>query len=486
MPSFISKSKYLAGLQCPKLLWYHYNSPGDIPEPDEATQAVFDTGHLVGDLAKRLYPGGEEVPMGDSLSETVSRTQALLPQRKPIFEASFLADGCYCRVDVLVPAAGDAWDLIEVKSATSVKPVNIDDVAFQAHCLGRAGVSLNRLHLMHLDNRYVKQGEIDPGGLLHAEDVTSGAGEKKPEVARTVEGLLGAIAGPEPEVPIGPHCNAPYGCDLQYICWSFLPEHNVTQLYRAGARKKFELISRGVTALTDAPTGKLTDRQRIQQRAVENGRPYVEANSIRAWLSGLRFPLYCLDFETMAPAIPLVDGTRPYQQVPFQFSLHVLDAFDSTPRHHEYLAAQPADPRPGLIEALRVIGPKGTVLAYNVGFERGVINRLAEDFPGHRAFLEDLSARLKDLMTPFSSFWCYHPDQKGSCSLKEVLPAFTGKSYEDMAIHDGSQAAREFQRAVFGGAPAAQREKVLKDLRAYCEQDTIAMLDILEALRRMG
>jgi hypothetical protein len=495
MSALLSKSKYLTGLQCPKLLWYSYNEPEKIPKPDAAKQAIFDAGHLVGDYAKLRYPGGVEVLRAGTLQDTVADTQELLPQRKPIFEASFLADQLYCRVDVLVPAPGanpesgaaanDTWDLVEVKSATSVKPVNIEDVAFQAHCLERSGIKLNRLYLMHVDNRFVRDGDIDPDALLHAEDVTTEARSILPEVPDAAEELLGVIDGAKPDIPIGPNCTAPYGCDLKAHCWSFLPDHDVTELYKARTRTKFDLIDDGILALADVPAERLNDKHRIQQDAVVTGEPHVEPDPIRDWLSRLTFPLYCLDFETMNPAVPLVDGTRPYQQVPFQFSLHVLDAFDSEPMHFEYLATNPGDPRPDLIEGLREIGPEGTILAYYMGFERGVLNDLGNSFPEHREFLADLAARLDDLLIPFRSFWYYHPDQRGSCSLKAVLPALTGKSYEGLAIQDGKQAAREFQHAVYGDATDEEREQTLADLSTYCRQDTEAMVDILDALRAL-
>jgi len=188
MPSdqslYISKSKYLSGLQCPKLLWTHFNNRELIPKPDESQQHIFDTGHMVGDLAKRLYPGGKEVPLlfkaDDALELSVTATRDLMKRRIPIFEASFLVDGRYCRVDVLVPIPGpdgdrldgDQWDLVEVKSSTRVKDVNVNDVAFQFDALTRAGVNLNRLYLMHVDTGYVRGDQFEVARFFHLEDIT--------------------------------------------------------------------------------------------------------------------------------------------------------------------------------------------------------------------------------------------------------------------------------------------------------------------------
>lgn len=481
---FISKSKYLSGLQCPKLLWYHTNSRDDIPEPDDATQAVFDTGHVVGNLAKQLYPDGIEVPRGDSSESRVAATTELLSRRKPIFEATFLEDRAYCQVDILVPVENEAWDLIEVKSGTSVKPVNLEDVTFQANCLERAGVAVKRVCVMHIDNTYVRRGDIDPSGLFHVEDVTAKIHGKTDAVPGTVERLLRVAAGPNPDVPIGPHCTNPYDCGLRYLCWDFLPEHPVTELTR-GKRKAFEFISQGICRLTEAPENRLTERQLLQQKAVASGQPHIDPDEIRGWLTEFEFPIYCLDFETMNPAIPLFDGTRPYQQVPFQFSLHVLQDWNATPEHHEFLAADAADPRPALIDHLRALGPTGTLLAYNMKFERRVIRRLASNFPQHREFLEGLLDRFRDLATPFRRFWYHHPDQKGRYSLKAVLPVLTGTTYDDLAIGAGDEAAREFLRVIHGDAPAPEKADVLAGLREYCKQDTMAMVHLLHSLRGM-
>jgi len=488
MKTTISKSKYLNGLQCPKMLWHYYNAPDAFPPIDDATQAIFDAGHLVGDLAKLLYPDGVEVPMSRDLQETVTGTQALLPQRKPIFEASFREDGCYCRADLLVPAADDRWDLYEVKSSTQVKPVNIADVAFQTQVLEAAGLKLNRLYLTHIDNTYLRQGKIDPAGLFHSEDITDQARALQPLVMATVARFREVITGAMPEIGIGRHCHEPYSCDLWDQCSGFLPEYPVTQLYRARTSKKFELIDRGVTALADVPADELSDAQLVQQQVVASGQTHVDSQPIRDWLDGLEYPLYCFDFETMNPAVPLFDGTRPFQQIPFQFSLHIIEAENAVPRHVEFLAEPAADPRPALVEALQALEPvvqKGTVLAYNMGFEKRILRELAQAFPDHAGFFTHLIERFADLITPFSKFWYYDAAQQGSCSLKYVLPALTGKTYEGMAISDGGEAMRKYQRVVHGKASQDEKRRVLADLLIYCGQDTLALIDIIRDLRKL-
>jgi hypothetical protein len=230
----------------------------------------------------------------------------------------------------------------------------------------------------------------------------------------------------------------------------------------------------------DVPEERLNANQRIQQAVLRTGRPHIEAGPLRAWLDALEYPVHMLDFETASSAIPLFDGTRPYQQIPFQFSVHVLDRPGAEPRHHEFLWTEDSDPRPALVEALRVIGPRGSVMAYFAGFERARIDELAEAFPEAADFLEGLNRRLVDLIDPFTRFWVHHPAQHGSCSIKKVLPALTGSGYQDLAITQGDQAAREWLKAVRGGEGA---EAIFRALREYCALDTRGMVDILAYLQ---
>ncbi|MEN8006221.1 MAG: DUF2779 domain-containing protein [Candidatus Krumholzibacteriota bacterium] len=499
---YISKSKYLSGLQCPKLLWTHFNNREAIPETNEAQQHIFDTGHMVGDLAKRLYPGGKEVPLlfkaDDALDLTVTATKDLMKRRLPIFEASFLVDGRYCRVDVLVPVpgpdgdrlSGDTWDLVEVKSSTRVKDVNINDVAFQHDALTRAGVNLNRLYLMHVDTGYVRDEKFEVERFFHLEDVTERVLRLIDYVPSAVNRMFDVIGGPDPDTPIGPRCTSPFTCPLKEACWSVLPDDNVTYFYRAGARS-FGLLDEGIFAIADTPDSKLTPRQQIQKKSVAANEVQVDRTPLRQWLGGLEYPLYHLDFETMNPAIPPLAGTRPYQRIPFQFSLHIQDQPGARPRHVEYLATwndvpDPGDPRPGLVEALGAIGPEGTILCWNMGFEKGVLEDLAEMFPAEAERLAGLVERMDDLIIPFRSFWVHHPRQKGNCSLKSVLPALTDFGYNELAIGDGQQAARQYQQALYGNVTVKERKVIFDNLREYCALDTMAMVEILRRLEKLA
>jgi len=481
----LSKSRYLNGLQCPRLLWIASNQPKTIPEPDAATQHIFDQGHLVGELARKLFPVGLDVPTEDFMGN-IAKTKDLVQQRRPLFEAGVLSDKIYSRVDILNPVNEDEWDIIEVKSSTSVKEVNLHDVSFQKLCWEDSGLKIRKCFLAYINNQYVRNGEINPEELFTLQDISD-------EVAAASEGIRNRIAhmleviGASmcPEVTIGPHCSDPYDCSLT-DCWEGLPEHNVFTLYYGG-KKSHELYRSGVLNITDIPRDyKLNDKQRIQCTCVASGTPYVDKDAVRQFLTGLEYPLYYLDFETFGTAIPLFDGTRPYQNIPFQFSLHTQESAGGEVKHFAFLAEGRHDPRPELLSSLtRLIGSSGSIIVYNKSFEQNVLNDLGHAFPEYAGWITSIISRLVDLIVPFRSFYYYHPSQKGRASLKSVLPAITGKGYDEMPIAKGDDASLAFLGITFEDVAAEEVARIREDLLAYCALDTEGMVRIIERLREM-
>lgn len=469
----LSKSTYLMGLQCPLILWCRYNAAEEIPPPDEGTQAIFQQGHEVGRLAQTLFPGGVEVDLSSGIPHTLAHTRQLLGERRIIYEGSVSAPHTYVRADILVPTEDGRWDLIEVKSATSVKLINLEDVAFQRRCFQGAGVELRSCAVVVLNREYVRQGEIEPSGLFRLEDVTAQTDPVALRVEEKVQRMLAVINGQRPEVLPGPHCSNPYACAMN--CQAKLPEHNVTELYRMQAKNWSTLLQQGIIRIAEI-SGPLAPPQEIQRQAILSGRSHVDKDRLAAFLHSLEEPLAYLDFETLSVAIPPLDGLRPYQQVPFQFSL-LVDG-----RASDFLA-DGGDPRPGFLEALRLsLPPRGTILAWNASFEKGRLRELAELYPEHREWIEDALPRVVDLMIPFRNFWVYHPAQHGSCSIKAVLPALTGQTYGDLEIHQGDAASRAYLQMVEGNLALAEKARLRKALLEYCRQDTAAMGRIVKVL----
>jgi len=487
MASFLSKTNFLYGLQCHKYLWTALHDPKSIPPPDAATHFTFDQGHEVGALARKLFPMGIDIPT-DDFSTNVRLTRENLLAGRPLFEAGILAGNIFCRPDILNPDDAGQWDLIEVKSATSVKDVNIWDVAFQRLCCQSLGLKIRNCSVAYINNKYVRQGQIDPVQLFIIEDITGRVNEFGDVLAGKVEVMLAVMRQQQcPEVGIGRYCADPYECPLQQVCWAFLPEHRIFDLYYGG-KKCFALFESGISGISDIPAGfKLDGKQQIQVNCTASGEPHVNQEGIKSFLDTLQYPLYYLDFETFSTAIPLFDGVRPYQQIPFQFSVHVVPDNNEGAVHFSYLADGPGDPRPALAGELRkVLGESGSIVAYSAAFETRVLKDLAEALPEYKDWVDGLQGRIVDLLKPFSSFHYYHPGQKGSASLKNVLPVLTGISYDGLSINDGRMAAAAFMDATYGDATEAERKKIRQDLEEYCGQDTGGMVEIINKLAAMA
>ena len=485
-PRNLSKSKYISGLQCLKLLWVSINDAAKLPAYDAVTQHVFDQGHMIGELAQQLYSGGirlEQENIGANLKETT----ASLKLRKPLFEAGFSGNRLYCRVDVLNPSGGEAWDIIEVKSTNDVKDEQLYDVAFQRHCSQLNGVKINRCHIMHLNREYIKQGDVDPRQLFVTEDVTDRLAEFSDGMETSIAEMLAVIDSDEcPETAIGRHCNDPYSCLLKEECWKHLPEHHVMTLY-SGKKLGEELIAQGILDISNIPEEiKLNDKQRIQKDCVICGQPHIDTDEIKSFLKSLKYPLYFMDFETFATAVPIYDGTSPYQNIPFQFSLHVITKPGAMVEHYEFLAEGKDDPRPAFLSQLKQdIGPKGSILVYYAAFENSRLKELAVAFPEYQEWVEGVTERIVDLNVPFMDFSYYHPQQLGSISLKHVLPVLTDLTYDGMEIGEGTMASLKFMEAAFGNISDVERQKIRIDLLTYCGQDTGGMVEILKKLQEL-
>ena len=487
MAPLLSKSKYLTGLQCPKYLWLQIHEPERIPEADAVTQYVFDQGHVVGEYAKKLFPGGIDIPHDDFIGN-VATTKKLLAESKPLFEAGILSGRIYCRLDILNPVNEDEWDIIEIKSGTSVKEVYIDDVAFQKFCCEKAGLQIRTCKLGFINKQYVKKGEISPKELFILEDVSTQVEEISEGIEERVSNLLEVISNKAcPEMTIGQHCLAPYECPLRVECWGFLPENSVFDL-RGGRTKQFSLYEQGIIAIRDIPNNILLSRQQqIQKECITTGSVHVEKEEIRQFLNKLKYPLYYLDFETVGPAIPVYDETRPYQDMPFQFSLHVVESDGSEPVHHSFLAGGIEDPRPQILRELqRLLGSEGSIIAYNAGFEEGVLKGLVEAFPEYMDWLEGILTRMIDLLFPFTNFHYYNASQKDTASLKKVLPAVTGKGYGEMGIGTGMDASIAYGKIMYGNATEDEIAGVRADLLKYCKLDTEGMVWVVDKLRELS
>lgn len=475
------------GCQCPKRLHLHKYQPQFKNPVDERVQYVKDSGSQVGILAQQLFPGGVDASPPDPFSyqQSVTKTQEFIAQGETIiYEAAFQFEGVLCAVDILVKE-GDAWHAYEVKGAARIKPQHVEDVAFQYFVITNCGIVLNDISIVHLNNQYIRKGELDVQQLFKKQSILKEVVAGQSFVQQKIFQLKHALTQPEPEpeMDIGPHCFAPYDCDFTDHCWAHIPKvDSVFDLVRGPA---WDLYEKGYRHLDDIPKDyKLSPSVAHQLAHYRSGDVFMDKYAIQNFLTGIHYPVYFLDFETVWPGVPEFDSTRPFQQIPFQFSLHVQRSATDITEHYEFLGDGQADPRELLVnEMLRLLGTAGSILCYNASFEKTRIKELAGLFPWHADKLLVLTGRVTDLMTPFQKRWYYHPEFKGGYSIKNILPVLCPDlRYDALPIREGDTASRVYAQLKLQDihTVALQREHLL----VYCKQDTLAMVRILEWLRK--
>jgi hypothetical protein len=485
MPHRLSKSRYTAGVQCHKLLWWKVHEPLAVElQPDKVLQDRFDQGMQVGTLARGRFPGGVLVDLPhDAYAKRVALTRTLLGDgATAIFEASFLADNTFVAVDVLTPKNG-GYHLTEVKSSSSQKEEHLADAAVQVYVLERSGIHITGVDVMHLN----KECHFpDLTNLFERTDVTEAVQPLLGKVGWEIDAQLEMLDGPLPEVAIGLQCHKPYECPFMERCWPKDPDH-IMRLYSIGPVKGCDFMLTGVNRISDLlPSQKLNATQKRQIRAMRERRRIVEPTLAKA-LEPFNCKLGFLDFETIQRAVPVWPGMAPHEQAPAQFSYHE-DKGDGTYSHAQYLADGSHDARPELARAMIAATRGAEKVAMYSSFEKTKIRGLQKSVPGLRDELEALEHKLIDLL-PVIRENVYHPDFLGSFSLKYVLhPLVPELTYDDLVIVDGLVASVEIARLLFVAQKIApeERDRVRQDLLDYCERDTWAMVKLLETLRELA
>lgn len=484
----LSKSKYCKGIQCPKILWMDMNMPEK--GEDVLSESVMATGNMVGDLARHYFGEYDLVEFDFNKNVMADKTKQLMESGSDnIAEAAFYIDGLYCAVDIL-HKNGDSYDIVEVKSSTHVTDIYIEDMAFQYYVLSKCGIDVKRIFLMHLDNSYVRYGELELDKLFALEEFSDDVKGKFQEVENNIKSIREYVSvDAEPERDIDLYCEMPYECAYYGYCSRHLPEQSVFDVRRLNAAKKYEYYHQGIVSFEDIVRiqPKLSDKQMKQvETAYYDRADEIDADAIKEFLDTLTYPLYHLDFETFQQAVPEYDGLSPYSQIPFQYSLHI-EQEDGTLEHREFLAKEGTDPRRAIAESLCQDFPMDVcVLAYNMSFERGVLQRLADFFPDLSDHLLAIRDNIHDLMIPFQQQQYYSKAMQGSYSIKYVLPALCpGDSELDYhaleGVHNGSEAS-----ATFADMPNHSPEEIQtmrNNLLKYCCLDTLAMVKVLEKLR---
>ena len=479
----ISKGKFIHGIQCLKLLWTEYNNKKAIPSPTVFSLEIMKQGLAVGELARELFPDGIKIEWSRDPFEVEKASLAALKKKKPVFEAGLTHERGYAIADILEPSKGGKWNIIEVKSTTDVKEDHLYDVAFQKYIYEGKGLKIDNCFVLHLNRDYHRGKELDLKDLFVKHDVTERIEEYGAKTDLFLKKMAQVLDGEEPPVEVGKQCK---GCALEKNCWSFLPSDHVFML-RNRKDASWALMEKGILSMKNIPEDfELNDKHAIQVTCHKSGSPNINKEEIKTFLERIEYPLYLLDFETVAPAVPMFFNCRPYEDVPFQFSLHVVETAASAPKHYQFLWKDLSDPRKALLKELKsLLKEKGSVMAYNAAFEIKCLKNCADACPEYSYWFEKLKTRFIDLLEPFKKLDYYHPRQEGSASMKYVLPALTGISYQGMEIAEGGMARIEYMRAAYDeGTPEEEKQRIYGALEEYCELDTKGMIDILGVLQK--
>ena len=488
MGKALSKSRYLKGRQCPKLLWWSVHEPEAeelIPDPSVAVR--MESGRRVGELARSYVPGGRLIEVDRSnLEQAVRDTErAIEDEESVIYEACFLADGLFVAIDIL-ERCDSGWAVVEVKSSQRVKPHHISDLAIQVHVARAAGLCISRAEIMHLSKR-AKFPDLEE--LFARSDQMERVEALTLDVSTESRQLLEVLEQPCPDVEVGDHCRQPYGCAFWHRCWPDPPLHPVSELYRLSNTKRVELEKMGGVTIQELPHDyELNPIGTRQRRAILEKRLIVDAalQQALAPLEGAR--LAFLDFESIGPAIPTWSDCQPHQPVPVQMSCHLQDGAGGI-HHRDWLAQGREDPRAGLAKAVvEAAHQADCVLAYFSPFERKMLLHLARVVPEYSEELKQIADKLFDLL-PVVRNHVYHPNFGGSFSLKKVYPALVeGSGYASLEVQDGGAAAHLLEAyLVRGRIPEGQDEDWLRrHLLAYCKQDTQALVELLDVLRGLA
>ena len=486
----VSKSEYMLYLKHPAWLWIKKRAKHLLPPIDEALQARFDDGHAFEPFVEALYPNlirlgfnsySEYLEMPDKTAEAWDYGAEVVSQGR--YESGSIT----CISDIL-KKDGDAYILTEIKSSSSAKKEHELDLAFQKVVLEGAGYPIKRCEVAHVNNSYVRKGDISSIELVGFTDITE-------EVDALIDGTKSRI---EKAIRVAQANDMPDPSPEQAKLKSYddwlgvrkkisppLPDNSIHFLPNMDAEKSSKLIKDGIATvdeITDWTVLKPSTQKYLAAKA--EGKLVVDKDKLNSFLSEITYPVYYFDYEASQSLLPPWDGTRPYQQVPFQYSLHILREPNGEVEHREYLHKDISNPMPSLIESLKAnVGSEGSILVWYESYEKSRNNEMAEMYPEASSFLNAFNDRIIDLMKPFSQNMIRDEAFLGSSSIKKVLPALIPDlSYDDLGIQEGEAAARRWKEVTLGDASDGEIAKVYSDLIEYCKLDTLAMVKIHQKL----
>ncbi len=482
----LSKSSYCRGIQCKKILWLEKHKPEEKQEINN--DRILEQGNDIHEVARYLFGSHINIEYRENLSQMIEDTINTIESYKDVIitEASFTYKNNFCSVDIL-KKNNNTYEIYEIKSSTELKDIYINDASYQYYVLTSLGLKVTKVSLVHINSNYIRIGDLDLDQLFIKQDITKEIKDLQENVKNNIKEINEYVEKSEELKDIDENCFKPYPCPFFKYCTKHLPEKNIFDIPRMQTRQKLKLYQKGIYSYEDLLKEKINDNtKKILEYELYNKKDYIDKIKIKEFLNTLKEPLYFLDFETYQMPIPLYNNVSPYEQIPFQYSLHYIE---SDLKHKEFLAEAGTDPRRALAEQLIKDIPKDvTTLAYNMGFEKGVIKRLAKLYPDLSEHLMNIHDNIKDLMIPFQKGYYYKKEMHGSYSIKYVLPALfpddPSLNYKNLdLIHNGAEAMSSFQDLI--NKTKEEQKYIRERLLRYCELDTYAMVKIYEKLKEI-
>ena len=491
MSLHLSKTEFCSAVQCPKMLWLNHNMPNKFDQ-SVIDEVRIQNGREVGEIARGLFGPYFKVPFGDLGGMLSTTTELMAAGTAVIAEASFSYGNCFCSVDILVNKGDKRVELYEVKSSAKFYDMYTYDVAYQYYVLTSLGYEVEKASLVDVSTEYERHGELDLQKLFTVQDLTHEARNLQSEIQDIIDNLnVYMEQTEEPPQAMGLHCFEPHDCGFWKYCTREWPNPNVFDIAKLTRKKKFELINQGILSFEDVELNDAVKENYMKQvkHELHDLPEEIDELEVRMFMQDLYYPLYFLDFESFQPVIPIYDCSKPYEQITFQYSLHYILEEGGELQHKEFLAYPEGDPRRAVAERLCEDIPKDAcVTAYNMGFEKGRIRRLAELYPDLGDHLINIMEHIQDLMIPFQKKYYYNRAMQGSYSIKKVLPALFPDDpeldYHNLEeVHNGGEASATFK--AMHDMTTDQLEASRKNLLKYCELDTYAMVKIWEKLKEV-
>lgn len=485
----LSKSTLIRSIQCSKSLYLYKNNYTLRDKPSTTQQQRFDRGHRVGKLAHQLFPNGKDCspPNPFSYDESIAATKLLVQQNFPvIYEAAFKVNGIMAALDILVNENGK-WFAYEVKSSFRISPTYLLDAAIQYYIITRSGLPLEDFFIVNINNEYELKEELNVQSYFKKTSVLNEILERIPYVEKCIEDAIAVLEkGTEPDIEIGQQCNKPYPCDFIGHCWKHIEQDSIWNLPGISALDKINFIEQGITKINQVEEiNELNERQKVIINAYKTQQALVKKDKLETFFEDINYPLYFFDVEAFQPALPIFVDTKPYQRIPFLYSLHYKESESVALQHIDYISPIENDRINFIQHFLKATEKEGQILVFNTLMEKGILFNLMKDFPKYKSEIFERINRIVDVEIPFKELYYYHPKQQGSFSLKAIGNAILGRDeFMKSQVKDGEEAMAVYNELFYEEDKNKIQQK-LQELKTYCQTDTLVLYHIFEKLKEI-